>query len=97
LSIQKQGLVTQSSGRCIVTDIDRLVADLRQARDEIHLRLHLASMDAREEWEALESRWEDFTARANVDETTEGVGEALKQLADELREGYRRIRAALRD
>ncbi|NIM71329.1 MAG: hypothetical protein GTN86_13695 [Xanthomonadales bacterium] len=79
-----------------MNDFKDLLGDIRQARDEIHVRLHLASMEAREEWGKLEAKWDDFAARADVEATTEGVGAALHQLGGELKEGYLRLRDALR-
>ena len=80
-----------------MSDFDDLKAELKRARDEIALRLHLASMDAKWEWQELEGKWNDFAARAEVDETTEGVGVALKNLGTELKLAYDRLKNALRD
>ena len=55
----------------------------------------LASMEAKEEWDELESKWESFSARARLDDTSEDVGVALGVLGEELKRGYARIKAAL--
>ena len=80
-----------------MSDFDDLKAELKRARDEIALRLHLASMEAKQEWQELEGKWNDFAARADMDETAEGIGAALKQLGMELKQGYGRLKNALRD
>lgn len=79
---------TQGSDKDLFEEMERL-------RDEIRLKLHLATMDARDEWEKLEARWEEFRRKADLDETVEEVGDAAEDLLDELRRGYERIRKAL--
>ncbi len=72
-----------------------LLEELERLRDEIHLKLHLASMDARVEWEKLEARWQEFRNRAELDETADEVSDAARDLFKELRKGYERFRKAL--
>ena len=72
-----------------------LVEELGRLRDEVRLKLHLASMEARDEWEKLEERWEQFRRKADLDETVDGSGESAEGLVDELRKGSERIRKAL--
>lgn len=79
-------------------DINRMLDELRTQRDMLRVRLHLAGAEAREEWDALEKRWEHLRARATVvgreaSETAENVGTALRHVADELKQGYERLRA----
>ncbi|MDJ0848817.1 MAG: hypothetical protein QNK04_10600 [Myxococcota bacterium] len=74
--------------------------ELKQLRDEIELKLHLASADARDEFEALEKKLEHYRARLDVvgkatEEAAEDVGDALSMLGDEIRKGYHKIRALL--
>ena len=38
-------------------EFDELTDKLNQQRDEIQLQLHLASMEAKEEWQEAEGRW----------------------------------------
>lgn len=78
-----------------MSDFDRLIEDLKKARDDIKLQLHLASMDARDEWVGLERKWEHFSARAEVDKSAEGVGGALDSLGEELKQAYVRFRNAI--
>ena len=72
-----------------------LMEELSRLRDEVRLKLNLASMEARDEWEKLEERWEQFRRKADLDETAEGIGGSVDDLVDELRKGYERIRKAL--
>ncbi len=80
-----------------MSDLDNIIAELKQKRDELRLQMHLASREAKDEWEELEEKLEEFTARAKLDETGEGVGKALGQLGNELKLGYERIRKAVKD
>ena len=81
----------------MMSDFDRLMDDLKQARDEIKLKLHLASMDARDEWDDLEQKWAEFSAKADVSRSAEGVSGALDNLGEDLKQAYVRFRNALND
>ena len=76
---------------------DELLEELKQRRDEARLKMHLASRELKDEWEELEEKLEDFKSKARLKETGEGVSRALGELGQELADGYRRIRDALRD
>lgn len=80
-----------------MSELDDIVADLKQKRDELRLQMHLASKEARDEWEELEEKMEEFSARAKLDETGKGLGKALGQLGNELKLGYERVRKAVKD
>jgi hypothetical protein len=86
--------------------LQELITSLEQDRDELRLKVHLASKDARDEFEALESRLDAMRARladssADARETAsevgDVVGETARKLADDVREGYRKIREQLAD
>ncbi len=80
-----------------MSEFDDLISDLKQKRDELRVRVHLASKEAQEEWQELEEKMEDFVARAELGKTGEGVGDALGKLGQELKLGYQRLRDAIRD
>ena len=80
-----------------MAELDDIIAELKQKRDELVVQMHLASKEAKDEWEELEEKLEDFTAKAKLGETGEGVGKALGQLGDELKLGYERILKAVKD
>jgi peptidoglycan hydrolase CwlO-like protein len=87
-----------------MADLDDIIEDLKQKRDELRVQIHLASREVKEEWEELEEKMNDFSARtkqfaddARIKETGEGVGEALKKLGREIKLGYDRIRDAVKD
>jgi len=80
-----------------MADIEDLKKDLQRLRDEVEVRMHLASLEAKDEWRELEGKWDRFSAKAGLDNSAESVGQALGLLGDELKQGYRRLRDALKD
>lgn len=55
---------------------------LKQLRDEIRLKLHLAQLDAKEKWQELEQQLEALEHRVvgnDVAEATNQLGRDLKQ------------------
>ncbi len=76
-------------------EADTAFEQMKQLRDELALKIHLGSMEAKAEWQELEEKWSEFEAKARLDETAEGLGEAFSLLADEIKAGYDRIRKAL--
>ena len=84
----------------IIDKSEKLFKELDTERGKLELQLHLLSMDAKQEWSELEKRFEEFKTKASaVTEVTEesagDVGEALKLVAEELREGYKKIRSSM--
>lgn len=80
--------------------ITKALEHLKQQRDELHVQLHLAKADAKDEWARLESRWDEIkpkleAAREEVGKTAESVGAALGLAIDELKKGYERLRSRL--
>ena len=87
-----------------MTDLNSLIEELKQKRDELRLQVNLASKDIKDEWEDLEEKMEDFSGKAKqfaddakLKETGEGLGEALGKLGHELKLGYDRLRKAMKD
>ncbi|MCW5889504.1 MAG: hypothetical protein KIT14_03030 [bacterium] len=81
-------------------ELAKIVEQLKTQRDELRVRLHLAKADARDEWEALEKRWEHLRAETAVVGREAGhaagdVGAATRLLLEEIQRGYQRIRALL--
>lgn len=77
-------------------EFDELVDTLKQQRGELHLQIHLASMEAKQEWENSEKSWGKFVDNLGVitDETKETSAELIqttKVIGDELKEAYKRI------
>jgi predicted nuclease with TOPRIM domain len=73
---------------------------LKQQRDELRLKLHLAKADAKDEWAKLERQWEELkpkleAARQEAGKTAGSVGSALSVAVEELKKGYERMRKLL--
>jgi chromosome segregation ATPase len=79
-----------------MSELDNLVSNLKQIRDELKLQIHLAKKDAQDEWEDLEDKMEDLVEKAGLAETGEGVKGAVEELGEELKLGYERIREAIK-
>ena len=66
--------------------------ELKQKRDEMRLQMHLASMEAEEEWDKLTRDWDHFVAEHNLRQSAEEVGEAAKELGLKLKDAFDRLR-----
>ena len=78
-----------------MTDFDKLTGELNKKRDELALQIKLGSMEAKKEWDELEKKFDDFSAKAQLDKTASGVRDALSELGAELTKGYERLIKAL--
>lgn len=79
--------------------LDEVVASTQREYDEAKVRLHLAKMELKEEWDKLEERWVDFCDKCKrADEAakeSEGkVHDALRNVGHELREAFENIKKA---
>ncbi|MDP3010461.1 MAG: hypothetical protein Q8N30_15515 [Methylococcales bacterium] len=80
----------------IKEDFDNLIDKLKTERDEISLKLHLATMEAKEEFEGAEEQWQLIKTKAaeiaddSVETSEEFIAKA-KIVGDELKETYQRI------
>lgn len=77
-----------------------LLQRLEQERDELKVKLGLAKLEAREEWQELEDKIQGLRGRLKVlkDEAGEAgsdVGAAFDMMADEVKEGFARLRKLL--
>ena len=87
-----------------MSELDDLIEDLKQKRDELRVKINLASKEVRDEWEDLEEKMEEFSGKAkqfaddaHLKETGAGLGKALSQLGHELKLGYDRVRDAVKN
>ena len=87
-----------------MADLDEVLEQLKQKRDEARVQMHLASKEILDEWDELEDKMEAFSGKAKqfasdakLKETGSGLGEALGLVGDELKSGYERIRKTLKD
>lgn len=83
-------------------EFDQLLEKLTAERDEINLKLHLASMEAKDEFSLAEEKWEQVKQKAgeiaddSVETTDEFIG-AAKVVGEELVEAYQRIAKRISD
>lgn len=77
--------------------LQKLLSQLEQERDELKVKLGLAKLEAREEWQELEKKMETLRGRMKVlseeaKEASGDVGAAFDVVADEIKEGFDRLR-----
>jgi thioesterase domain-containing protein len=81
-------------------ELQRLIEQLQVERDQINVKLHLAKAELRDEWAKVERQWDGFRQKSErvfqqFDHVEVEVKTTLKQLGEELKESYRRIRRQL--
>ena len=81
-------------------DLHELVEKLKQERDELRVRAHLASAEVKDEWEEAQQKLSHLEARAEkvggeARDAASDVGDALHLLADEIRNAFRRVRKSM--
>ncbi len=78
-----------------MSKIEEIIADLATKRDELALQVKLGSMEAKQEWEALEDKYQELVSKAKIEATAADVEGALEQLGKELENGYQKIKSSL--
>ncbi len=86
----------------IKQDFENLLDKLQSERDEIKLKLHLASMEAKEEFDEAEKQWGHLKNKAaeiadDSVETSEEFINKAKIVGEELKKAYNRIATRLSD
>lgn len=81
----------------IKVQIEKLVEQLKQERDELRVRAHLARSEVAEEWEKLEEKLFHLEARAKElkdasADAAKDIGAAAGLLAEEVRKGFESVR-----
>ena len=79
------------------TTFERIVEELTEKRDELRLQMHLGTMEAKEQLSKLEDKYYEFRdkygpSRESINEATEETWETIKNVGNELRNGFERIR-----
>lgn len=80
---------------------DRMLEDVQRQREELNLQLHLAKAEARDEWQALEQKWQELkpkldAAGSEAMKSGENALTGLQMALEELRKGYGRVKDRLR-
>lgn len=84
----------------VKTRIEEMLEDLKQERDELHVRLHLAKLETSEEWQKLEAKMSRFESKVKqlggvTAEASKDMGRAAKLLGEEVRDGFKKIASML--
>lgn len=79
----------------VTSQVNKSLDELRQLRDEIRVRLHLAGMEARERWNELEPRLSD--AEVRVREATEAAADAARATLNDALKAFHSFRESLGD
>lgn len=84
----------------IQEDYKTLIETIRQQRDELKVKIHLANMEIRNEWEELEKKWQHLESKGKqlkreFGHSAHDIGDAAALLGGELKAGYKRIRQLL--
>lgn len=78
-----------------MSGLEDLTTQLAALRDEVKVQAHLGNMEARQEWQEAEAKWNHFVAEARLHETGANIGSALQILGEELRTAYEQLKKAL--
>jgi uncharacterized protein YaaN involved in tellurite resistance len=84
----------------IKENVDDIFEALEHQRDELRVKIHLAGMEVRDQWDELEDLWEQLIAKKDqlereLEPTAADARVAWLMLKDEIVEGYRTIRDRL--
>ena len=80
--------------------LNEAISKLKQERDELKLKMHLASMDAKDEYDRISGKVDELSDQYDpvkdaVEEAAGNVFSALGMVADELKVGFHRVRKAV--
>ncbi len=81
--------------------LESMMSHLRRERDELKLKMHLAELEAKDEYDRLSGKLDELTVqydpvKAAVSESTSNVIAALALAAGEMKNGFQRVRKALK-
>ena len=81
-------------------EFNKLIEKLKMERDEVNMKIHLASMDAKKEYEEAEKKWLEVKSKASqiaddAVETSEEFIAKVKVVGEELKGTYSRISSRL--
>jgi uncharacterized coiled-coil DUF342 family protein len=77
-----------------------MINDLKTERDELSLQIHLGKQEVKSEMQALGDKLDELNQRFEplkevAKETSEDVWDAMKIVAQEIQNGFHRIRKSL--
>jgi hypothetical protein len=77
-----------------------MIESLKQGRDELNVRMHLAKAEAKDLWQEMEDKWQLIRSQLDrVDDqsgdTAKDIGAATMVVAEEIRRGYKKLKDML--
>jgi vacuolar-type H+-ATPase subunit H len=78
------------AGKELKAELEKSLAHLATLRDEVKVRMHLASMDLKKQWDELEPR-----IRAATEQARRDVSSASQALVTEVTEALKKLRGRL--
>jgi len=77
-----------------------MIESLKQGRDELNVRMHLAKAEAKDLWQEMESKWQLIRGQLDrVDDQSadavKDIGAATMVVAEEIRRGYKKLKDML--
>ncbi len=78
-------------------EMQKILDRLAQQRDELIVQVHLAKLDAMDEWKNMEGKMAQLRVKASqagdiAEDSTKDIKVAAKQLVDEIGRGYDKLR-----
>ena len=83
----------EEADKSLKQDLEDTRNDLKRMADEIRVKLHLAGLDAKDAWDEIQPRLQDFEKR--FDAKADEVGEELKALGGEIKQRLLNIKDKL--
>lgn len=82
--------------------LESLISTLKQERDALKLKVHLAEMEAKDEFERLSGKIDELSTQYDpvkqaVSESADSVIAALSLAAGEMKNGFQRVKDAIKD
>jgi SMC interacting uncharacterized protein involved in chromosome segregation len=82
--------------------IEEFLDYLQQQRDELRVQMHLAKLEAQEEWKEIEEKWEELKPKLDAIReesiaSSKNIFTSLSLIAEEIENGYKRIRKHLEE
>ncbi len=76
--------------------VNDMLQDLKQKRDELQVQVHLAKLEANDEWKTIQVKLEKVELKAKelakaTSESSSEIATAAKLLGQEIREGFKNI------
>jgi hypothetical protein len=88
------------NSNCEESILQKLLDEIEQDRDRLHLQAHLLKADAKDEWDKIEKKWHHFKGHTHhvgqeARVASKDLLAATQILAEEIKNGYKRIMRSL--